>query len=142
MLFRVQYLHLCSYKILLGVWQESMEYVKVSDMRCRIRGVMAYKNKFDFLFCCLLGEQLLRQSDILSKALQTKSLSAAEGQKMALSTLKTLKSLRTDEYFSHFMRMPKEELHIFGWFSPHLFQLASYAYVKSLYEGLHIECKL
>lgn len=65
-----------NYKVLLGVWEESMEYVKVSEMKCRIRGVMTYMNKFDFLFGCLLGEQLLRHSDILSKALQTKWLSA------------------------------------------------------------------
>lgn len=98
-----------NYKVLLGVWEESMEYVKVSEMKCRIRGVMTYVYKFDFLFGCLLGEQLLRHSDILSKALQTKSLSAAEGQKMALSTLKTLESLRTDAVLLLFYEEAKKK---------------------------------
>lgn len=79
-----------------------MEYVKVLDMECRIRGVMTYMKKFHFLFGCLLGEQLLCHSDILSKAIQTKSLTAAEGQKMAPSTVKTLESLRTVEVFLFF----------------------------------------
>ena len=75
--------------------------------------VMTYMNKFDILFGCLLGEQLLRHSDILSKALQTRSLSAAEGQKMALSTVKTLESLRTDEAFLSLYEDAKKKSHRF-----------------------------
>jgi hypothetical protein len=85
-----------------------MEYVKISDMRCRIRGVMTYMSKFYFLFRCLLGARLLRHSDILSKGLQAKSMSAAEGQKMAHSTVKTMEFLRTDEAFLSFYKKAKE----------------------------------
>lgn len=63
---------------------------------------MTYMNKFDFLFGCLLGEQLLRHSDILSKALAS--------DKMALSTVKTLESLRTDEVFLLFYEEAKKSL--------------------------------
>lgn len=61
-----------------------MGYVKVSDMRCKIREVMTYINKFNFFFGCVFGEQPLRHSDVLSKALWTESLSVAQGQRMAI----------------------------------------------------------
>ena len=53
----------------------------------------------------MLGELLLRHSDNLSKTLQSPHMSAAEGQKVAAMTVKTLKSLRTDESFQAFWEL-------------------------------------
>eukprot|EP00731_Ephydatia_muelleri_P000006 Em0001g6a len=53
----------------------------------------------------MLGELLLRHSDNLSKTLQSRHMSAAEGQKVAAMTVKTLKSLRTDESFQAFWEL-------------------------------------
>ena len=58
--------------------------------------------QFDFLFGLLLASLLLRHSDSSSKALQHKSLSAAEGQHTAKLTVDVLKSLRNDEQFTLF----------------------------------------
>ena len=52
-------------------------------MKGRIIGVNFIMKKFDFYFGCCLGKNVLRQTDILSKSLQSSSLSAAEGQDMA-----------------------------------------------------------
>eukprot|EP00731_Ephydatia_muelleri_P021231 Em0013g958a len=53
----------------------------------------------------MLGELLLRHSDNLSKTLQSRHMSAAEGQKVAAMTVKKLKSLRTDESFQAFWEL-------------------------------------
>ena len=45
---------------------------------------------------------LLRHTDNLSKSLQAKSLSAAEGQRLARLTLDVLKSLRDEDHFKSF----------------------------------------
>ena len=57
---------------------------------------------FDFLFGIILGELLLCRSDNLSKTLQSPHRSAAEGQKIAAISVKTLKSVKTDENFQAF----------------------------------------
>ncbi|KAL5514956.1 hypothetical protein EMCRGX_G000052 [Ephydatia muelleri] len=87
------------------VWEEALEYVKETDMRSRIIGVKTCMRTFDFLFGIMLGELLLRHSDNLSKTLQSRHMSAAEGQKVAAMTVKTLKSLRTDESFQAFWEL-------------------------------------
>ena len=79
-----------------------MEYVKETDMRSRIIGVKTCMRTFDFLFGIMLGELLLRHSDNLSKSLQSPHMSAAEGQKVAAMTVKTLKFLRQTRAFKHF----------------------------------------
>lgn len=57
---------------------------------------------FDYLYGNTLGELILRHSDNLSRTLQSKSLSAAEGQQAAKMTVKTIQSMRTDETFDLF----------------------------------------
>ena len=57
-------------------------------------------SSFDFLFGTVLGEQLLRHSDNLSKALQGSHVSAAKGQAVAMMTVKALELLRQDDMFS------------------------------------------
>ena len=54
---------------------------------------------FDFLFGVSLGALILTHSDNLSKTLQHKSMSAAEGQHIAKLTVDVLKSIRQPEQF-------------------------------------------
>ena len=91
-----------NYEALQVLWEESLEFVKEAEMRSRIMGVLSRMTSFDFLFGVLLGELLFRHSDNLSKALQSSHMSAAEGQKVAAMTVKTLESLRTEENFKLF----------------------------------------
>ena len=48
------------------------------------------------LYGAILGETILRHTDNLSSTLQLKTLSAAEGQQVAMMTIATLTSLRSD----------------------------------------------
>ena len=68
-------------------------------MRSRIQGVSSCMKSFDFYFGISLGELLFNHSDNLNKTLQSASMSAAEGQKIADMTIRMLNSIRTDESF-------------------------------------------
>ena len=70
-------------------------------MRARITGVNTQMHTFDFLFGVSFGN-LLRHTDNLSKTLQHKSLSAAEGQRVAKLTLDVLQSLLNEDHFKNF----------------------------------------
>ena len=72
------------------LWQESLDFVKETEMRSRIQGVSAYMNFLDFFFGVVLGELLLNHSGNLNKTLQSRHMSAAEGQKIAVMTIRTL----------------------------------------------------
>ena len=76
---------------------------KTSDsFEARIRGVQNMMTSFNFYFGCTLGEQLLMQTDNLSRALQNSSTSAAQGNRLAQDVVKTLLTDRTDTSFSLF----------------------------------------
>ena len=76
--------------------------IKDTEMKARIRGVQSMMTTFNFYFGCTLGEQLLRQTDNLSRALQDSSTSAAQGNRLAQDVVKTLLKDRTDTSFSLF----------------------------------------
>ena len=80
-------------------------------MSARCTGVDTQFEQFNFLFGVALGEKLLSVADNLSKGLQSKDLSAAQGQHMAAVTVATLKGLRCDEDFVSFWRMVIERQH-------------------------------
>ena len=73
-------------------------------MKARIQGVASQMKPFDFFFGVSLGQLILRHSDNLSRSLQAKDLSAAEGQAITAMTVKTLESLRNDEKFKLFFK--------------------------------------
>uniref|UniRef100_H3AN58 TTF-type domain-containing protein n=1 Tax=Latimeria chalumnae TaxID=7897 RepID=H3AN58_LATCH len=89
---------IANFETLLEIWDEALEHRNVG----RIKGVFLYMKKFDFLFGAMLGECLLRHSDNLSKVLQAKTVSAAEGQKMAALTVTALETMRKEEAFGLF----------------------------------------
>ena len=90
-----------NYEVLVGVWNEAQSSHLDGEMRARIIGVETQMHTFDFLFGISLGN-LLRHTDNLSKTLQLKSLSAAEGQRLAKLTTQVLQSLRDEDQFKSF----------------------------------------
>ena len=86
-----------NYQVLLEVWDDALVSKIDGEMRARIIGVDTQMHRFDFLFGVSLGNLLLRHTDNLSKSLQKKSLSAAEGQRLARLTLDVLKSKITSK---------------------------------------------
>ena len=90
------------FEVLQHLWEESLEYVKESEMRARILGVSDRMMKFDFFFGAILGETVLSHSDNLSRTLQKGDISASEGQGVAEMTVTCLKTLRTDDNFALF----------------------------------------
>ena len=100
---------IANYKVLQILWEESLDFVKDTEMRSRTQGISARMTSFDFFFGVSLGELLLKHSDNLSKTLQASSMSAAEGQKIADMTVHTLQSIRSDENFLLFWRRIKEK---------------------------------
>ena len=92
-----------NFEVLQNLWEESLEYVKESEMRARIGGVSDRMMKFDFFFSVMLGQSVLSHSDNLSRRLLQKGdISASEGQDIAKMTVRCLKTLCTDNNFAPF----------------------------------------
>ena len=91
-----------NYTVLQELWIDCKDFVKEVDARARIKGVSAQMKSFNFLFGIALGKLLLMHSDNLSKTLQHKYLSAAEGQAVAALSVKTLEKIRDDKSFDLF----------------------------------------
>ena len=93
---------IANYTALQLLWEESLTFVKDTEMKSRILGVSSCMEKFDYFFGISLGELLLKHSDNLSKTLQSSKMSASEGQEVAKMTSSTLQSIRSDEEFMLF----------------------------------------
>ena len=91
-----------NYQVLLSTWEKAREVVRDTGSKARIHGVCSQMNTFDYLFGTMLGEIVLRHTDNLSKTLQDKTCSAAEGQEIASMVSCTLQAIRTDESFNLF----------------------------------------
>ena len=63
---------------------------------------------FNFLYCLILSEMILRNTDKLSQTLQQPKLSSSEGHGVEILTVKTLKGLRTDVNFDLFWQTVKK----------------------------------
>lgn len=72
------------------------------EISAKVSGVAYQMSKFAFLFGVMLGEKVLMYADNLSRTLQQKDLSAAEGQVAAKLTLQRLANLRKDQEFEKF----------------------------------------
>ena len=82
-----------NYTILLDLWQASEEVVTDTEMKARLLGVMSAMRTYNYLFGLSLGYYLLRFTDNLSRALQSSTMSACEGQSAAANTVTQLRSL-------------------------------------------------
>ena len=98
-----------NYSVLHNIWDEALEIsrdtetkARIQGVQSRIQGVLSQIIKFDFLFGVVLGEMILRHTDNLSKALQAKVISAAEGQQTADMVVQTLQKLRQDREYDLF----------------------------------------
>ena len=80
----------CYPKRLTYIRECSLDNVKVTEMQVRIIGAQSKMTTFDFLFGCLIGKVILKQTDNLSKTLQSPKLSAAEGQESCEDVITTL----------------------------------------------------
>uniref|UniRef100_A0A1X7UYM0 Uncharacterized protein n=1 Tax=Amphimedon queenslandica TaxID=400682 RepID=A0A1X7UYM0_AMPQE len=79
------------------VWDEAKSILFDTETIGTINGVSGYMEKFSVFIGVALGELILGHSDNLSKSLQSKVLTAAQGQHQAELTVKTLESLRNDD---------------------------------------------
>ena len=79
-----------------------MTITRDTETKARINGVQAQMRDFNFYFGIVLGELILRHTDMLNQTLQKKTMSAAEGQEVARMTISTLESLRDDASFPAF----------------------------------------
>ena len=91
-----------NYSVLQELWISLLESSLESEMRARITGVKAQMESFQYYFGVCVGELVLNHADNLSKSLQSKTISAAEGQKLAGMTIKVLSKIRSSEQFELF----------------------------------------
>ena len=89
-------------KVLQETWEMAIDIVRDPEMKSRINGVASQMKSFDFLFGVMLAQLILVHSDNLSRTLQRKDISAAEGQLVADLTVRTLSKIRPEEYFKLF----------------------------------------
>lgn len=109
-----------NYSVLRDLWDDCREATSDTEIRARIIGVDAQMSTFDFLFGVILGQLVLRHTDNLSKTLQQKELSAAEGQTAAKMTLDTLSKMREDDAFAMFWESVNKQASDLDVDEPHL----------------------
>ena len=72
-----------NYTVLQQLWEEALNIAADTDAQTRIMRVQAQMDSFEYLFGLVLGECILKLTDNFSKTLQSPSLNAAEGQRIA-----------------------------------------------------------
>jgi hypothetical protein len=87
---------------LVELWDWSLEKVKEPKLRARVSAAKSTMQTHKFIFGCMLCVDILKRTDMLSKALQNGEISAAEGQSLAYAVLEDLECGRTEENFSGF----------------------------------------
>ena len=94
---------LVNYEVLQASLDRFTEMAKYDhEMSAKCNGVRSQLSSFLFLFGVSLGHLVLQVADNLSVALQQKSLSAADGQRLAQETIRALQKLRSEDEFSKF----------------------------------------
>ena len=94
-----------NYTALQHLWDECLETRLDTEVKARVIGVKSQMKTFCYYFGVCLGECVLRHADNLSRALQSSSMSAAGGQKVAVLTVKTPESIRSAENFDLFWKL-------------------------------------
>ena len=112
--------YLNNYSELMVLWKWSLKNVTDTEMKARIRGVQVVMGTFYFVFGCSLGGSILRQTDNFSKTLQHEHLSAAQGQELATTVMKTLTKDRSDQSFDLFWEAVKKRAVQLGTAEPKL----------------------
>ena len=84
---------LANYDHILLLWETGVHEASNTEMKARILGVRSQMQSFNFLFCIVLSEMILRHTDKLSNTLQQPNLS---------SIVITLEGLRNENDFELF----------------------------------------
>ena len=98
-----------NYSVLLDTFERSLEIVFDTETKSRIIGVQSQMRSFQYYFGVKLGQLIFGHCDNLSRTLQHKDLSAAEGQSVAALTVTTLQSIRNDDMFELFWEKVQKE---------------------------------
>ena len=77
-----------------STWIHTMEVSHDTEVKARIHGVSAQMKTFQYLYGIMLAELILQHADNLSRMLQYKCLSAAEGHSMCVARM----AVKTEEY--------------------------------------------
>ena len=93
-----------NYQALQSTWEAAKQATKDGEMRARITGVAFQMERFDFFFGIELGRKCLSMVDNLSRAPQSATMSACEGQAIVKRTVQSLQSIRTSEQFDLFWK--------------------------------------
>ena len=101
-----------NYMVLLDTWEECLRIARDTETKARILGVKSQMHTFKYFFGVHLGQLILGHSDNLSKTLQRRDISVAEGQQVTEMTVKTLLSIRSDEKFSLLWQKIAESLDV------------------------------
>ncbi len=72
-----------------------MDIVKDTELESRITGLATQMETFNYLYGFMLGKMILGHSVNLSRTLQERNTSAAEGQEVAEIAVQTLQGMRT-----------------------------------------------
>ena len=86
----------------MDLWNWSLGELTDTEMKARIQSAKAHMQTFSFFFCCLLA---LKQTDNLSRTLQSPSVSAAQGNSITQSVVKSLEKFRNEESFDIFWQL-------------------------------------
>ena len=84
---------LANHQVLISLWEEAKAVVQDTEVIARISGVSYCMEKFHFVFGVELRKMILGHTDNLSKSLQVKTCSAAEGQEQAKLIISSIKML-------------------------------------------------
>ena len=84
---------LANYDHILLLWETGVHETSNTEMKARILGVRSQMQSFNFLFCIVLSDMILRHTDKLSNTLQQPNLS---------SIVITLEGLRNENDFELF----------------------------------------
>ena len=95
---------IANYTELQNLWERTLSSTSDTEMKARIRGIACQMEKFRFLFGLLVSEMVLRHTDKLSQTLQSPDISSVEGHEVAMLTVKTLQTLRSDANFVLFWK--------------------------------------
>lgn len=93
---------MANYTSIQNLWEEALECTSETEMKARIQGVSSQMETFTFYFSLVLAEMILRHTDNLSKTLQNPELASTQAYEIAMLTVKTLQSIRTEANFDLF----------------------------------------
>ena len=101
---------LANYDSIQELWETALHKITDTETKARIRGMQSQMKCFKFLFCLVLTEMILWHTDKLSETLQAPKLSGVKDNEIAMLTVKTLKSLWTDENFNLFWQKIEKKM--------------------------------